>query len=51
MHGLFVRQAKNYLAHFDWVYHPIKNNGKEYKQLLKLTSSEKKSKKLITSKK
>lgn len=38
MHGLFVRQAKNYLSHFGWVYHPIKNNGKAYKQLLKLTS-------------
>ena len=38
MHGLFVRQAKIYLAHFGWVYHPIKNNGKAYKQLLKLTS-------------
>ncbi len=37
MHGLFIRQAKNYLLKFDWCYHPIKENGKLDKKILCLT--------------
>lgn len=38
MHGLFVRQAKNYLIKFGWCYHPLKVNGKPNKSLLCLTN-------------
>ena len=37
-HGLFVRQAKNYLIKFGWCYHPIGKNGKPNKSLLCLTN-------------
>ncbi len=37
MHGLFVRQAKNYLIKFGWCYHPINNRGKIDKKVLSLT--------------
>lgn len=36
-HGLFVRQAKNYLIKFGWAYHPIRDNGKPNKGILMLT--------------
>lgn len=36
-HGLFVRQAKNYLIKLGWCYHPIKANGKLDKKTLCLT--------------
>lgn len=39
MHGLFTRQAKNYLLKFDWCYHPIKINGKLDKKTLCLTDT------------
>ncbi len=37
MHGLFTRQAKNYLLKFGWCYHPLKENGKLNKKILCLT--------------
>ena len=37
MHGLFVRQAKNYLQKFGWCRHPIKQNGKADRKMLDLT--------------
>lgn len=36
-HGLFVKQAKNYLIKFGWCYHPIKPTGKPDKKILCLT--------------
>ncbi len=36
-HSLFVRQDKNYLLKLGWCYHPIKNNGKLDKKILRLT--------------
>lgn len=37
MHGLFVRQAKNYMMKFGWCYHPINERGAVDKQTLRLT--------------
>lgn len=35
-HGLFVRQAKNYLVHFGWARHPLVNRGGQYSRDKKL---------------
>ena len=37
MHGLFVRQAKNYLIKFGWCHCPINDRGKSDKSVLILT--------------